>query len=168
LWCLPGCKRTTLIQDICGFIGFPASATPPTKIFIDSQPCIDILQSKVISPRVKHVTVPINFTSHQIFLHRVSIFKIGTHLNQSDSATKTNSSPVHIRNYDGERWSHRRPLLSDTLIKSPFHSPTDDLVPLITTMASTTQGHCSTVIFLKLLRLTSCQIVSDFLGSPRA
>ena len=129
-------KRGIFLQSICEFIGFEQSHIRPFTLFEDSQPCIDVLQAKTVTTRVKHLAVPIHFVHHHInILGDLTIKKIGTHLNVADSGTKPNSSPVHFRHYDhiiGVRFypppgsEHYKLLRLDRFLPSPFTSKNTD------------------------------------------
>ncbi|MGB2447382.1 MAG: reverse transcriptase domain-containing protein [Candidatus Poseidoniaceae archaeon] len=122
-------KRTIHAQDIASFLGFPTPSIRPVPLYIDSQPCIDILNANAVTSRVKHIAVPIHFIHQLIFDGRISIRKIGTHLNLADSGTKPNSAPVLFRHFDhihGVRFyppsgsDHFRLLELHRFVQSPF------------------------------------------------
>ena len=122
-------KRATHLQDVAEFIGFDKSLIAPVPVFIDSQPCIDILEANTVTTRVKHIAVPIHYIHHLIYQRRLKIHKIGTHLNLADSGTKPNPSPVLFRHHDhinGKRFyppprsDHYEALDLTRFIKSPY------------------------------------------------
>jgi len=117
---------------VAEFLGFDDSNIRPLSIYEDSQPCIDILQARTVTSRVKDIVVPIHFIHDQIFLERILIRKIGTNLNLADSGTKPNPSPTHFRQYDHiigvqfylpEGSEHAKLLELDLFVYSPHSKP---------------------------------------------
>ena len=97
---LAATKQSIYIQDICTFLRLPNDLHRPMPIYIDSQPCIDALESNTITTRVKHIAVPISYIHEQIESDRITLRKIDTTLNLADSGTKPNPSPTHFRQHD--------------------------------------------------------------------
>ena len=58
-------KRGTTIQDVATYVEIPVDSVLPTPMYEDSQPCIDILEAKTVTTRVKHITVHIHFIHEQ-------------------------------------------------------------------------------------------------------
>jgi hypothetical protein len=72
-------KETLYVQDIiCAFLGIDKDIYRPTPLYIDSQPCIDSLQTNTVTTRQKHIAVPTHFIHEQIENRRVELRKIGT------------------------------------------------------------------------------------------
>ena len=121
-------KRGMNIQDVAIFMGMPRDSVLPTPIYEDSQPCIDVLDAKTVTSRVKHIAVPIHFIHDQIQDGLFVMRKIGTNLNLCDSGTKPNPAPIHFRQYDhtsGVRFyppansSHYKLLKLETFLSPP-------------------------------------------------
>ena len=122
-------KRGMTVQDVALFIGMQQDSLLPTPIYEDSQPCIDVLEAKTVTTRVKHIAVPIHFIHEHINDGRFVMRKIGTTLNLSDSGTKPNPAPIHFRQYDhttGVRFyppkesDHYKLLQLETFLTSPY------------------------------------------------
>ena len=122
-------KRSIHAQDIASFLGFPPASTHPVPLYIDSQPCIDILNANAVTSRVKHIAVPIHFIHQLIYQDRICVRKIDTHLNLADSGTKPNPAPTLFRHIDhaiGVRFyppsdsDHFRLLELQNFVQSPF------------------------------------------------
>ena len=86
-------KRGIFLQSVCQFLGFPLTHIRPLPLYEDSQPCIDILQAKTVTTRVKHVAVPIHYVHHHINAADLIIKKISTHLNLADSVQNQTHLP---------------------------------------------------------------------------
>ena len=74
-------KQGMNIQDVAIFMGMPRDSVLPTPIYEDSQPCIDVLDAKTVTSRVKHIAVPIHFIHDQIQDGLFVMRKISTNLN---------------------------------------------------------------------------------------
>ena len=59
-------KHGLTIQDVAIYVGMPADSVLPTLIYEDSQLCINDLEAKTVTLRVKYITVPIHFIHEQI------------------------------------------------------------------------------------------------------
>jgi len=131
-------KRGLTVQDVAIYIGMQNDSLLPTPIYEDSQPCIDVLEAKTVTTRVKHIAVPIHFIHEHINDGRFVMRKIGTNLNLSDSGTKPNPAPIHFRQYDhttGVRFyppkgsDHYRLLQLETFLTSPYIRGTTTTTP---------------------------------------
>jgi hypothetical protein len=106
-------KRAIFWYELAIFFNLP-TAGEPIKIYEDSQPCIDVVQSNAISSRVKHVAVQIAFAYEKLSMGITSAEYIHTTLQPADAGTKPQSGPVMERAFNyliGVR--HYPPLTSE-------------------------------------------------------
>jgi hypothetical protein len=92
-------KRAIFWYDLAIFFKLPTAGVP-IKIYEDSQPCIDVVQSNAISSRVKHVAVQVAFAYEKLSMGITSAEYIHTTLQPADAGTKPQSGPVMERAFN--------------------------------------------------------------------
>ena len=79
---------------MAGFLDMP-DANQPIRIYQDSQPCIDILTSGVVSKCVKHIAMPVHYVYTGIVKDITNMEHIQTSLQAADLGGKTQYWPLY-------------------------------------------------------------------------
>ena len=79
-------------------LGFQVS-DDPTPIYEDIQPKIDVINSKRLIIRVKHIDVPIHYVHDQYVLLNIDPFKSKTIIQPTDIEPKISTGPLLKRHY---------------------------------------------------------------------
>lgn len=92
-------KRAVFWYDLAVFFQLP-TAGQPIRLYEDSQPCIDVVQSHSISSKVKHLAVQIAFAYEKITMGVTQPEYLHTTLQPVDAGTKPQSAPVLKRAFN--------------------------------------------------------------------
>jgi hypothetical protein len=92
-------KRAVFWYDLAVFFQLP-TAGQPIRLYEDSQPCIDVVQSHSILSKVKHLAVQIAFAYEKITMGVTQPEYLHTTLQPADAGTKPQSAPVLKRAFN--------------------------------------------------------------------
>ena len=107
-------KRLISFSHFLTSSGFNAATPSPIHLYGDNKASINIIQQNKISPRSRHLDIPVTFSYDYLTKKYFSLHHINTKLNPADISTKPTSGPALSRHWNFLRGLRFHP---------PHHTP---------------------------------------------
>ena len=100
-----GVRRVITLRGFMTSLGFPVNT--PTSIFEDNKGTHDLIEAKRMTPRLKHIDIPICYLHEKFKSGEFVVYEYSTHLTLADGLNKTLSGQTlkhHSNIYTGRRF----------------------------------------------------------------